>query len=64
MRDGTKKWLRAFRLKVTITIAAVMILALAYYLVVGEGIPESFWTTCGVVGAVLFLVHWWWELAP
>ncbi|MHC4974802.1 MAG: hypothetical protein ACYTG3_21000 [Planctomycetota bacterium] len=63
MRDETKKWLRAFRLKVTIVLAAVMILAMVFYAVAGEGFPESFWTTCGLVGAVLFVV-WWWPPRP
>ncbi|MHC4164739.1 MAG: hypothetical protein ACYSUM_21695 [Planctomycetota bacterium] len=58
MQDQRKSWLRAFRLKLTIVLSSVMLLAFVFYALAGEGFPDSFWMTCGGVGAVLF-VAWW-----
>jgi len=61
VQEQRKRWLRALCLKLTIVLSAVMILALVFYEVVGEGVPESYWMTCGVVGVVL-LVAWRWHV--
>jgi hypothetical protein len=58
VQDQRKSWLRAFRLKLTIVLSSVMLLAFVFYALAGEGFPDSFWMTCGGVGAVLF-VAWW-----
>ncbi len=63
MQDGPRHWFRAFRVKLTIFVAAVMLLSFLYYAAVAGEFPDSFWMTCGIVGALLFVL-WWWRLAP
>jgi len=58
VQDQRARWLRALRVKLTVVLSSVVVLAFLFYALAGEGFPESFWVTCGGVGAVLF-VAWW-----
>ncbi len=58
VQDKRKTWLRAFRLKLTIVLSLVMVVAFLFYALAGEGFPDSFWVACGGIGAVLS-VAWW-----
>jgi len=52
------RWLRAFRLKLTIVLSLAMALVFLFYALVGEEFPDSFWVACGGFAAVLCLVWW------
>ena len=58
VQEQRKTWLQTFRLKLTIVLSLVMLLAFLFYALRGEGFPDSFWVACGSVGAVLWLAWW------
>ena len=62
VQDQRKSWLRAFRLKLTIALSLVIVVAFLFYALRGEGFPDSFWVACGSVGAALYFLVVWWDL--